>query len=264
MPKCFQWPCRRQTRDSLRDGLNPSRAVRGLTAVSVILVLVLQTACILPWFKKKKAAPAIPPTVRVAFLPFNAPMEDEDVRWAALAAPIRMAKISERVRDFEVVPLWESMPVALEAAGASRTLNRDTSAAVASWLTAKWAVMGEFTRTKRGISMMIDFIPARSTLVPFRFVGNGNLDSVGSEFPMAFVQFARYLLIRPLVEAKREEPRFTSLRELAEALDREYGWFVAAQPGRTEERVKELQKADERLARLLFNPATYPILAQTK
>lgn len=264
MPNRFQWLQRRQARDCPRDGFHPSRAVLGLTAVSVILALALQSACILPWFKKKKAAPAIPPMVRVVFLPFNAPMEDEDIRWAALAAPIRMAKVSERVRDFEVVPLWESMPVALEAAGASRTLNRDTSAAVASWLTAKWAVMGEFTRTKRGVSMMIDFIPAKSTLVPFRFTRNGSLDSVGSEFPRAFVQFARYLLIRPLVEAKREEPRFTSLRELAEALDREYGWYVEAQPGKAEQVVKELGNSDERLARLLFNPAAYPVLARTK
>jgi hypothetical protein len=234
------------------------------TAVSVLLILALQSGCLLPWFKKRKTAPVIPPIVRVAFLPFNAPAADKDLRWAALAAPAMMVKVSERARDLEVVPLWEAMPAALEAAGASRTFNRETGASVAIWLSAKWSAIGEFSTAKRGVSMMIDFIPAKSTLVPFRFMKTGRMDSVGSGIPGAFNQFLRYLAARPLVRIEVGEQSFSSLRNLAEALDREYGWFVEAQPGKAQQLVLELAKSDERLARLLFNPAVYPAIAPAK
>ena len=50
------------------------------------------------------------------------------------------------------------------------------------------------------------------------------------------------------------------MKTVAEALDREYGWFVEAEPGKAQEIVEELMRRDGRLARLLFNPKIYPQL----
>ncbi len=235
------------------------------TAVSVVLILLLQSACILPWrHKKPKAAPAPPPVVQVAFLPFNVAAADNELRWAAMAAPVMLAKVSERAREIEVIPLWQAMPVALDAAGASRTLTADSGAQIASYLSAKWATIGEFTQTKYGVSMIGDFIPAQRTQVPFRFMKRGNMETVGANLPIAISQFLRYLAARPLLPEDHKTPGFQSLRALAEALDREYGWFVEAQPGKADEIVSELANSDDRLARLLFSPTLYPVLAKTK
>jgi hypothetical protein len=53
-----------------------------------------------------------------------------------------------------------------------------------------------------------------------------------------------------------------SMKPLAEALDREYGWFVDAEPGKAQEIVADLALKDDRLARLLFNPSVYPVLTK--
>jgi hypothetical protein len=112
--------------------------------------------------------------------------------------------------------------------------------------------------------MMVDFIPAKSNQVPFRYQKNTSIDSLGSGFPEAFRQFLRYLVARPLQPAKGSLPNMTSMKTLAEALDREYGWFVDAEPGKAQDVVADLARSDESLARLLFNPSLYPVLGQTK
>jgi hypothetical protein len=49
-----------------------------------------------------------------------------------------------------------------------------------------------------------------------------------------------------------------SLRQLAEAVDKEYGWTAAAEPGKSEEIVANLVQSDRPLAQYLFNPSLYP------
>ena len=175
-----------------------------------------------------------------------------------------MAKVSENARDLDVLPLWESMPIATEAGGVSRTFAADSAAYVGSWLTAKWAAMGDVSATKSGISIMLDFIPSKTTLVPFRFTKSGKIDAVGSSLPEAYNQFLRYLTTRPLERTGKSLEPMTSMKNLAEALNREYGWFVAADPGKAQQIVSDLARNDARLARLLFNPNVYPVLAPTK
>jgi len=226
------------------------------------LVLFSQSSCI---FKKNKKVAVTPPTgIRLVILPFNVPSANQDLRWTALAAPIMMAKVSESARDLEVIPMWETMPVAIEAGGVSRSFTPEAAAYVASWFSAKWSAMGEISPTKSGVSMMIDFMPSRTSLVPFRFTKNGKIDIVGSSLPEAYSQFLRYLAARPILPAKKGLQQMTEMKNLAEALDREYGWFAAADPGKAQSLVSELARTDERLARLLFNPNVYPVLAQTK
>jgi hypothetical protein len=172
-----------------------------------------------------------------------------------------MGQVTERAQDLKVAPLWETMPTAIEGAGATRTFTPETAATTASWLSAKWAVMGDLTTTKTGVRMMIDFIPSKIGTVPFRYTKPGSIDFVGACIPEVFVQFAYYLAIRPLEPAKNKLPDLTSMKKLAEALDREYGWFVEAEPGKAQAIVSELAVSDPQLARFLFNPSLYPNLA---
>lgn len=242
-------------------GFAPAPKIRFFLISGLMLAMGIQSSCL---FRKGKAAKPAPPTTRLVLLPFNVPEGNADLKWAALAAPIMMAMASERARDIEIVPLWQTMPIAIEAAGASRILNEESAATLASWFTAKWAVMGEFNPSRRTLSMVIDFIPAKPNQVAFRFSKNGRLDYLGFRFPNALNQFLYYLGSRPLLPARGREQTFSSLKSLAEILDREYGWFVEAQPGKAQSEVSNLANSDIRLARLLFSPTIYPFLAPEK
>jgi hypothetical protein len=266
----------RHFREERSEGLlrTPAKAGRRLKskfllAISII-VLSLQPAC---GFRKLVLAPArlfqkrAPskvqyPTspIRVAYLPTNIPPDDKELRWISLAAPIMMAKISENAQDLDVAPLWEVMPVAVEAAGSSRSITPEGAAEIASRLSAKWATYGELTSVSRGIEMVIDYIPAKETGVPFRYTRIGNVDEIGYGFYDAMEQFTRYLMAHPIDLETVRETRLSSLRVLAEAIDLEYGWFVTADPGKADPVVANLARYDSRLARLIFSPSLYPIL----
>ncbi len=225
-------------------------------------VLISQSAC---FFKKKvNPQPVSLSPVRVVLLPFTVPQNDKDLRWAALAAPILMAKVGEHAQGLDIVPLWESMPTAINAAGGSRTFTEQSAANIATWHAAKWTVWGELAPSKNGYSVTVDFIPSRSNLVPFRYLKSGKLDSIGAGFYDAYSQFLRYLVSKPLEPARTSDFTLTSMKDLAEALDREYGWFVEAEPGKAQDAAANLLRSDEALARSLFSPALYPLLAKNK
>jgi hypothetical protein len=232
-----------------------------LLAASGILIILLQSACF-----SKKAGIAIAPTatMRIAYLPFNVSEDKADFRWTAMAAPVLMKKASSKSREFEIIPLWESMPVAIQAAGQNRNLTPEAVESASTWLTARWTAIGEFTPTQNGVTMMIDFIPGKSNLIPFRYLRSGKIDWIESGAQEAIVQFRRYLMIPQLEPERGGSQDMLSLRNLAEVLDREYGWFVEAEPGKAQETVAALLKTDESLARFLFSPTLYPILAPTK
>lgn len=239
-----------RVQSQLRNGLL-------LVTAAALFLSFFQSAC-----SKKGKANATPPSeVRIALLPFNVPSGNQDLRWMAMAGPILMGKVAERAKDLNVMPLWEAMPTAIEAAGATRINTQESATSIATWLSVKWAVMGEFSTTRTGVRMMIDCIPAKTGSVPFRYTKSGKMDEVGAKVPEAFVQFAYYLTIRPLEPTQKKLPPISSLKKLADALDREYGWFVEAEPGKAQSIVTELAQTDEDLARFLFNPSLYPNLA---
>jgi len=181
-----------------------------------------------------------------------------------MAMPIMMAKISQRAPALDPVPLWESMPTALEAAGNSRSFTPESAAYVATWLTAKWAAMGEFTPVQKDYSLMVDFIPAKSTLIAFRYIKTGTADSVEPNLNRSIEQFLGYLVASPIQTAKAKAQGMTSLKKLAEAIDREYGWSVEAEPGKAQEIAASLAQSDARLARFLFNPTLYSFIPKDK
>ncbi len=236
-------------------------ACRRFLAALTGLIFLAQPACL---FKKHKAAApqAPPPAVRIVYLPLNVSGEDAKIRWVALAVPVMMAKASEEAPDLDMVPMWEAMPLAIEAAGTSRIITPEVAAYIASRLTAKWAAEGELSPTKRGVKVTVDFIPVKTTLVPFRYEKESSIDSLGGHFTDAIAQLLRYLVLRPMPRYESEtapQPLdVDTLKEIVEALDREYGWFTTADPGKSDKVVADLTHSDNRLARLLFNPSLYP------
>ena len=90
------------------------------------------------------------------------------------------------------------------------------------------------------------------------------MKSQGRSFNEATRQFLRYLAIKTIKPVKYNEPSLDSVKELAEALDREYGWSVDAEPGKAQDIVARLAASDEHLARILFNPSLYPVLAKNE
>jgi hypothetical protein len=249
----------------LKNTTNPSisriRALRSGMAIALaaLLLALSQPAC----SKKSKTEPVITSPVRIVLLPFNIPAGNKDLQWAALAAPILLAKTGEQAKDLDIIPVWQTMPTALTAAGTSRTLTTESAANLATWLSAKWALLGELAPSKNGVSVVIDFIPSKSNLIPFRYVKSGKLDTVGAGFQDAYDEFLRYLVARPM-EITHKAATLTSMKDLAEAFDREYGWFVEPEPGKAQNAISELMGSDERLAQSLFNPSLYPSISPRK
>jgi hypothetical protein len=238
------------------------RYSRYLGLIVIACLLSIQPACMFRKHGGKAATPQAPPVpVRIALLPFSIPAENSDLRWLSLAAPLLEAKTIENAPAFEIVPLSQTYPVAIESLGAGRSITPDIAAYVADRVGAKWAANGELTATKGGVWMRVDFIPAKSSLVAYRYEKEGNIDSMGSYFIEAFSQFIRYLVLQPLPKAEGKALTPSSLRELGESLNREYGWYIAAEPGKSEKIVADLARTNSGFARLLFDPILYPSIA---
>ncbi len=233
------------------------RLSRLFIAVLILVLAALVTPGCL-FRKKKSAAPQLPlAPVRLALLPANIPSDRQELHWVSLATTVIMAKQIEDARDLEVVPLWESLPIALEALGTSRTISGETPAYVASRLNAKWATQAELTPSKNGVTLLLDFMPTKSSMIAYRYEKETSIDSLHTALREAVEQFLRYLQARPLAKGGRGSKSVDTkeLQAIAEAMDREYGWFAQADPGKSETTLASLARTDNRLARLLFKPA---------
>jgi hypothetical protein len=231
-----------------------------LLAAIPFLVSLGSTGC----KKKVQARPAVTGPIRVIVLPFLVPANEKDLQWVAMAAPALIAKASRHTPNVTVIPFWEAMPSAIASAGAARSFNDESATSLANWVGAKWAIMGEITRTKAGYSVSIDFIPAKSMDVPFRYIKTRRMESMGTAFQSALRQWLRYSNANPAPSTRQKEPGLNKMRSVGEALDREYGWFETANPGNAQNIVSTLSPSDKDWAGLLFNPAMYPELAKTK
>ncbi len=234
-----------------------------ISALAVLAGLIfLQSGCLL--FRHRKAPAAVQTQaapIRIALLPLNAPAENPDARWLSLAAAVVLARAGVNAPELEIVPLWESMPVAIQSMGTSRAISPDQAAYMAGLLTAKWAASGEVSSTKSGVSLLVDFMPAKETMIPFRYQKQTDVDSLTGNLTDAVTEFLRYQVATaapPDVSAEK----MPALRDIAQALDLEYGWFIAADPGKSEKLVASLARSDYRLAQVLFNPNLYPVIGR--
>jgi hypothetical protein len=223
--------------------------------------LLLMPGCL---FRKHKppAAPALPAPVRAVLLPLNIPLEKSDLRWMSLGILVGTADVALAAPDIELVPVWESVPAALQSLGEARTVTSDIAELVATRLSARWSSQGEVITSGNSLTMRLDFIPAKPTLVPFRYEKGTGIDSMQPRFQEAWEQFLRYLIVRPLQTSKIRPMDAKRLKEIADALDLEYGWFVAAKPGASGKVVGDLARSNPALARILFSPTLYPVLAK--
>ncbi len=236
-------------------------ARRRSLAVAALLVALFLPGCL---FHKKKppAAPAVPATVRMALLPLNIPQGNTELAWISFATTAAMADIATAAPDLEIVPVWESIPAALQSLGNSRTVTTDIAELVATRLSARWASQGDVIKKDKTLIVRVDFIPSRSSLVPFRYERTVTPDELHARFQEAMDQFLRYLIVRPLELDKLQPLDEKKLKEIAEALDVEYGWFASAKPGSSGKVVAELAQTRPALARVLFSPTLYPVLAK--
>jgi hypothetical protein len=156
------------------------------------------------------------------------------------------------------------MPVTMQALGNSRTITVDMATQIATRLAAKWATAGDLLAANNSVTLRVDFIPAQTTVVPFRYERSISGDVLADRVTESFDQFLRYLIVRPLAIERIRPIEVKTLKEVAEALDVEYGWFTTAKPGVAGKSVEDLQKEAPGLARLLFSPTLYPNLGSIK
>ncbi len=247
-----------------RTRLPGSAANRSLVIfVLSILILVLQPGCLFHRHKPRPA-PVIPPPTRVAVLPANFPPEDPDSRWLTLASVVLQFDSARAASDLELIPLWESMPAVLQVVGNSRTISTDNAVEIATRLSAKWIADGNFLSNKGALTYRLDFMPSQTTLIPFRYEKPTSPGELPDQMSEAYDQFLRYLIVRPLVLERIRPIETKQLREIAEALDAEYGWFVTARPGQAGKVVEDLEHLIPGFARSLFSPTLYPNLGEIK
>jgi len=244
-----------------RKGVRPFVSFLLLTSLA-LLGLLFEPGCLFRRHKPPPAAPVFPAPTRIALLPMNIPQGNTELRWVSLASTVLMAQVAQAAPDLEPVALWESMPTALQSLGDSRTITADIAELVATRLTARWATQGDLRPANDTLSLRIDFIPSRSILVPFRYEKGCSIDELDPHFRVAFDQFLRYLIVRPLMEENIQSLDAKKLKEVAEALDVEYGWFEPAKPGEAGKVVEDLAHANIDLARILFSPTLYPVLGK--
>ena len=241
---------------------NTNPRMRLITAVLILLAVISQSAC---FFRGEKRALLPTGPVQIAFLPFNTPEGNADLRWISMAVPVMLASISRESEVLEPVPLWETMRFTLESTRNSRTINAGNAAYVANWLNVKWSIMGMVSgENSENIELLIDFIPPQDTSIPYRYIKKIRMENFDKNVRKSFDQFLNYIAAPELEDSKAKHLTLPSLRQLAEAVDREYGWTVEAQPGNSEEIVANLVQSDVRLARYLFNPNLYPILEENR
>jgi len=146
----------------------------------------------------------------------------------------------------------------LERLGASRRITPEMAASIADLSGARWATACELAPASNGVSILIDFMPANPTHIAFRYAGVVTATDLEPALTTAFEQFLRYLGVRPF-PAKRVQTRLTpgSLKTTAAAFDHEYGWFIPAAPGQSGQAAMDLERTDEELARILFDPTLY-------
>lgn len=249
------------------DGQNDARRRRRLRrrswwVVAVLLVTLTSGApsCL---FKKKPAAPEVVPQgpVRLVFLPANIAADSAEMRWLSLAVPVLMGKLATVSTDLDPVPLWQSMPIAVENAGAARVINPELASYVASRMGARWAATGDLAPAKNGFTLIIDFIPVNTASYAYRYQKAVSTSSLESNVRQAMDEFIRYRVPKPAVSKESKATMDTGLlQQIAETVDSDYGWFVPAAPGKGDGIAAAVSRSDSKFARLIFSPTLYPVV----
>ena len=249
------------------DGQNDARRRRRLRRLSwwvvAVLLVTLTSGAPSCLFKKKPAAPEVVPQgpVRLVFLPANIAADSAEMRWLSLAVPVLMGKLATVSTDLDPVPLWQSMPIAVENAGAARVINPELASYVASRMGARWAATGDLAPAKNGFTLIVDFIPVNTASYAYRYQKAVSTSSLESNVRQAMDEFIRYRVPKPAVSKESKATMDTGLlQQIAETVDSDYGWFVPAAPGKGDAIAAAVSRSDSKFARLIFSPTLYPVV----
>ncbi|MBM3789333.1 MAG: hypothetical protein FJW35_03175 [Acidobacteria bacterium] len=150
------------------------------------------------------------------------------------------------------------MRIAADLLGDKRELTEDTALIVANRLGARWITLGSVSSTEKGIDLLLDFVPVSSSSYAFRYHREVRTDALGAGLADAAEQFVRYSTRREITARTSSTGKEDSRAEvIAEALDRECGWFRAAEPGAAGSVFAAVARVDRGFAGVLFDPALY-------
>ncbi len=243
-----------------RQGTHRPSPLLILTSLA-LLGLLAPTGCL--FRHKAPAAPAtLPAPARILLLPANVPDDKPELQWTAFGIDVMLAESALAAPDLELAPLYESVPAVLQTLANSRHITDEIAEFTATRLTARWATEIEITPAKDALTLRVDFIPAKPSLVPFRYEKAGPPGTMTGRLQEACSQFLDYLIVRPLALEKLKPLDENKVKEIAQALNLEYGWFTTAKPGQAGKLVEELALTRPALAKLLFSPTLYPVLAK--
>ncbi len=196
--------------------------------------MVLQ-ACL--FHGSKTSSPVQPaPTVSIAVLPLNVAEslqsppgsreprlseEEPRLRSIAIASAVAATRVLHGIPGIEPVPIWQALLVASGKLGNSRHVSPSAAAELANMLNVRWTMMGEISPGPEGYVLLIDFIPARQALIPFRYQRGVQPELLNRRVNEALEQFLRYAghPVSQLKTATGAEG-WSELSRLAEAVER--------------------------------------------
>ncbi len=187
--------------DNRQNNARLERTLRPLHwwVIPVLLVVLMGGAPSCLFKKKKAAAPEVVPQgpIRLVFLPANIASDNTEMRWLSMAVPVLLSKVATLSTDLDPVPLWQSLPITVENAGAARAINPELASYVASRMGARWAAMGDLAPSKDGFTVIIDFIPINTASYAYRYQKALSLSALESNVRQATSEFLNYRLPKP-------------------------------------------------------------------
>jgi len=207
------------------------------------------------------------PRVSIAVLPLNIPeppqasgsrLQGPTLQTLSIASAVMATNVLQGIPDVEQVPLWRTLHAASSLIDKSRRATPSEAAKLANMLSVRWAMTGEIAPNPEGYVLIIDFIPAKSSGIPFRYQRDLQPETLARRVNEALEQFLRYAQ-HPVPQTKTltRPVDWSDLFRLAEAIDREYGWFSPPAPGKAQVVYASVLARDPRLASLFFNPDLY-------
>ncbi len=233
---------------------------RGCLAAMLCVATLSQQSCL--WHRDKAGTPATQASqVSVLILPLNASLSDPTQQSLSIGSAVLAEQILLGVTDVSPVPLWRGIPAAQGVLGGSRNITPATASDLANLLSVPWAMIGEVSQEGDRYAILIDFIPAKQSMIAFRYMRDLRPELLEPKVYEALGQFLRYLR-RPSarlmpVPDHLQDPH--TLFDLAGAVDVEYGWFSPAVTGRSQSAFNAVAATDRDLAALLFNPGIYAV-----
>ena len=181
----------------------------------------------------------------------------------SIASAVAVTNVLHSIPGIEPVPMWQALLSVSSMIGDSRWVSPSRAAELANVLSVGWAMTGEISPGSEGYLLVLDFIPAKSSIIPFRYERSLRPELLNQRLNETLEQFLRYAQHpAPQLKTVKSAEDWSELFKLAEAIDREYGWFSPPAPGKAQAAFTSLFAHDPRLARLLFNPDLYVVATE--